>query len=355
MHKRIYLIVLTLMLVCVACTKELKIEPPANRQMVLNGEPYAGGRGFVNFAYTRFFLDDNNDQPVGDATLTLVANGVRYTPDSVSRCNYFFPYTINENDSLRIEVDLPDGRQVSAETWVPLLPDVEDVSVRFIKTVVFNVIDLHFKLNDHAALDEIYSITLRVRDSGERYNEWTNSIDSVDTIHSTYFCLPNNPEITSEDVTPYRALVGEPWMLYGQRIMFLDRRLAGRQNYDVELVIPIIKDTSERAPFKHEYFLEIHSLSVERFKYIIDVSSQGGGGSFFAEQGATYGNVDGALGIFAGAARVKYAFADDTIVPEQYRTTLPTDPQELYGVLKETPGMSHSVITGWNDGVRIRK
>ena len=309
-----------------SCTKELDIEPPANRQLVLNGEPLAGTRAFVNFAYTRFFLDNNNDQPVPGAEVTLVANGVRYSSDSLSKCNYFFPYTIQEDDSLAVEVSLPDGRTVNAETWVPFQPVVEDFTVQFRRTLIFNILDARFKLSDHANVNEIYSIAINVRDSGRKYNEWKGTYDTVDTVRTSYFCLPNNPEITSDSVTPYLPMVGHPYMLYGSRIMFLDRRIVGRPNYEVALMIPLFRDTTERAPFKHEYTVEVHSFSAERFRYILSVSSQGGATSFFAEQGSTYGNVDGALGVFAGGAGQKFKFAIDTIVPERYRTTtIPDD------------------------------
>lgn len=296
-----------------ACTKELDINPPANRQLVLNAEPQAGTRAFVNFAYTRFVLDQSNDQPVPGADVRLVVNGVEYQSDSMSHCNYFFPYTLQGGDSLSINV-LADGKSVHATTVVPLTPVVGDFHNLYFKDSIFNFAAVTFKLSDHAGVDEIYSIAVSERDSGMRYNEWTASYDTVDTIVSTYFCLPNNPDITGNDVCPYIPMMAEPLMLYGSRIMFFDRNIAGRQNYQVNMLIPILTDTNEVAPFKHEFIIKVKSITYERYRYNLAMARSGGMTSFFAEQGQMYGNVDGALGIFAGSSGVKYQFCVDSLI-----------------------------------------
>ena len=85
--------ILPLIVAFTACTKVLEIDEPTERQLVVNAEPMAGHQAFVNFSYTRFFLDDNNEQPVTGGTVTLIVNGTPYSADSVRHCNYFFPYT----------------------------------------------------------------------------------------------------------------------------------------------------------------------------------------------------------------------------------------------------------------------
>ena len=98
------------------------------------------------------------------------------------------------------------------------------------------------------------------------------------------------------------------------RLAFLDRNIDGQQ-YQVPLFILQTRDTTEVPPFKHEYMVEVESVTPARFRYILSASSQGGMTSFFAEQGEVYSNVEGALGIFAGSAKRKFVFSPDTLVP----------------------------------------
>lgn len=301
----IYSLLALLLLGAVGCTKAIDVEEPAERDLVLNAVPAAGRRAFVHFAHTRFFLDDNNDQPVADARLTLYVNGVAMQPDSVSRSKYFFPHTLQEDDALAIDI-LGAGRTIHAETYVPLYPAVSNISTIYLPTETFNFIATSFDLADHAGRPEYYNITITERDSGMRYNEWTQAYDTVDTIVSTMCFVPFSPEITASDVASYSPL--------GGRLMFLDRNIDG-QLYQVPLWIIHTVDTNEVAPFKHEYVIEIESVTPARFRYILSASSQGGLTSFFAEQGSVYGNVDGALGIFAGSAKRRYTFDLDSILP----------------------------------------
>lgn len=311
---RYRLILCLLAMTLFSCTKVLEIDEPTNRQLVLNAELKAGERAFVNFSYTRFFLDNNNDQPVPGANVKLTVNGTVYTSDSLSKCNYFFPYTLQPGDSLGVDVTVPDGRTVHAKTYVPLMPDVDNFKVNYLSTAIFNYISATLDLSDHADVGEIYSIVVRVRDSGARFDEWAGALDTVDTIHTTYFCLPENPDITSNDVCPYIPLIAEPYMLYGARVMFLDNNISGRQNYPITILIPQLVDTNEREPFKHEYIIDVKSLTPAQFRYQLSLASQGSMTGFFAEQGQAYCNVDGALGIFAGTSGVKYTFCQDSVV-----------------------------------------
>ncbi len=329
---RKYIVLMLLALAFVSCTKVLDIDDTAGRQLVVNAEPMAGRQAFVNMSYTRFFLDNNNDQPINGANLTLYVNGTPYTSDSIRHCNYYFGYTLQPGDSLVLDAVAPDGRQAHAATYVPLLPDITGFNVNYRRTPVFNYLSVNFNLSDHSNVDEIYSIAVQVRDSGARFNEWLADFDTVDTLHYTYFCLPGAPDITDNDVCPYIPMVEEPFMLYGSRIMFLDRRIAGRQDMPVTLLIPLLRDTNEVEPFKHEYVVTFKSVTPARYRYTISAASQGGSVSMFAEQGQAYGNVDGALGIFAGSAGYKYRFDKDSVMNAVGRGDGDVKTEPSYGV-----------------------
>ncbi len=311
------------------CEKVLDIDyDESTAQLVVNAVPQVGKRAFVYFAHSRFFLDPSNDQPLNDASVTLYVNGMPYTPDSVSNCKYFFPYTYVEGDSLRINASAGD-RHAYARTYVPLIPTFSNVRLydqAFGRTMRYYEAQLDFQ--DHAGIDEYYNLRVTVRDSGMRFNEWTQQYDTVDTVHSTYFMLRSNPEICGE------ASYSLPMLGYlYTRNFFNDSEIDG-QNYHTEVSILHLIDTNEVAPFKHEYTVTLESITFARLRYLIDVARQGGGStSFFTEQGAVRGNVEGALGVFAGSAKSEVTFWPDTLPPFPTNKIPPAELDDLHRIL----------------------
>ena len=310
-----YLLILAF-LFC-ACEKNVEIEDGGDREWVLNGVPSTGKQAFVYFANTRFFLDSSNNQPVDGATLTLTVNGQPYSPVSEVRCRYYFPHILQENDSLAIDIVAGD-RRVHAETYLPPVPDIRGFQPRKFASSSFNFYTVDFRLTDHANRKEYYNVTVSVRDSGMRYNAWGDSLEYVDTVRQTYFLVPYNPEITSNEVNPYIPLGG---YLYS-RIMFTDDLIDGQRD-PIALYIINTVDTNERAPFKHEYFVQVESVTPARWNYIISSSQQAGSFSLFAEQGSVWTNVEGAYGIFAGTSNVRFAFDPDTLSPATMPSAMP--------------------------------
>lgn len=306
--KRI-LYIIAAVLLFTACEKVLDVEP-GPRHLVLNGVPSEGRRAFVNFSYTHFFLDTVNAHPASSVDMTMMVNGVPYTPDSISGCNYFFPYILQADDQLQISVDA-DGHHLEAQTYVPRPPAISNMKVKYYESSSFNFYLATFNIDDHAGYDDYYCLTVNVRDSGARYNEWTAEIDTVDTVGTTYFILPAR-EITSSDVCPYVPLGG---YLYSQ-LMFLDHNIEGT-SYPVEMFIMKLVDTNEIAPFKHWYTVSAETVTPARWNYLLSVARSSSMTSFFAEQGQPYSNVtldnENGYGIFAGNARYKYMFDADTV------------------------------------------
>lgn len=295
------------LLALVACEKVMEIDEPTDRQLVLNAVPQAGRQAFVHLAYTRFFLDDNVDQPVGDVSMTLNVNGVPMTYNQSSHSKYFFPYTLQEDDTLTIDI-MADGHTIHAKTYVPKIPQVNQFQAVPFASSSFNFVITNFDLDDHADVDEYYYTIVQQRDSGARFNEWTGMLDTVDTIYHTYFMCPYNEDITNPEVCANTPFAG---YLY-TRLLFLDRRISGR-SYPVSLFIPQLVDTNEVEPFKHEYTVTVESVTPARFRYILSAGAQTSMFSFFSEQGQVYSNVDGALGIFAGGSKRQYTFSPDTM------------------------------------------
>lgn len=306
MKKTLYILPL-IVLLAASCEKTIPIDDNGDHSLVLNGLLSADERAFVYFAQTRFFLDSSYNQPVDGANITLYVNGTAYQPDSMSRSKYFFPYRLQEGDNLSIDISAPRN-QVHAETYVPYFPAVSNPQVGRFASPSFNFYLANLQLDDHAAIDEYYRVVVTKRDSGARYNDWTAEIDTVDTIRNTFFLVPYNPEITSSQVQAYAPLGG---YLYST-LMFTDKLMAG-QTSNLQLYIIQTVDTNEIAPFKHEYFIDIESITPARWNYIVSASQQNSMTSFFSEQGEAWSNVDGAFGIFAGLAKRHYAFDPDTL------------------------------------------
>lgn len=326
MKKIVYIAFIVLVgLFVTSCEKVLDVDDSgAEDILVLNGVPSAGNRAFVYFSHTHFFLDNSITHPVDGAALTLTANGIPYLPDSVSGCKYFFPYICQPGDSLSIAITSLDG-DLHSKTYVPLFPDITGFNVTEYASPSFNFYWARYNLHDHADNPEYYYLKVEVRDSGMRFNEWTRQFDTVDTVHSTYFLMPNNPELTSHDVSPNEALGG---YLYTS-LMSTDRRIDG-QDYAVNLYILLLKDTNEVNDslhvFKHWYDVTIESITPARMRYLISVSQNLNTVSFFAEPVQPFTNIDGGVGIFAGSAKWKFSFDPDTI--PRFGTAPPPVPLE---------------------------
>lgn len=305
--KHIFLFLAALPILLTSCEKVVDIDETES-QLVLNGVPTADKRAFVYFANTRFFLDGSNDHPVNGAQLTLTVNGVPYTPDSVAHSKYFFAPILQAGDSLSIDITTPRG-PVHAETYVPLMPDVDNFNIRTYKSPTFNFVQASFNLNDHAGVDEIYRVNVTVRDSGLHYNAWTDAYDTIDTVRNTYFIV-RDQAITADNVCPYLPLGG---YLYST-LMFLDRNIDG-QNHSTQINILQLTDTNEVHPYLHQYMVDVQSVTPARFNYIISSSQQNNMTSFFTEAGEVRGNVSGALGVFAGQASLRFTYDTVTTTP----------------------------------------
>jgi hypothetical protein len=169
------MILLAAVLLLASCEKTVDVEDEAAHELVLNGVPTPDRRAFVYFAQTRFFLDSSNNQQVVPDNMVLTVNGVPMTPDSVSRCRYFFPYTLQEDDTLMIDISAR-GHDVHARTYVPRYPDVNNVTATYFASPSFNFHIVNLRLDDRAGVDEYYNVMVTARDSGLRYNEWGDSL-----------------------------------------------------------------------------------------------------------------------------------------------------------------------------------
>ncbi|MBR1850604.1 MAG: DUF4249 domain-containing protein [Bacteroidales bacterium] len=294
---------------------ESKIESP----LVLNAMPSNGQQMFVNFTRTRFFLADTY-KPLSNATISLLVNNTPVAVDSVSGCNYFFGYTAAPGDSLRITAS-HNGQTATASTYVPYMPTLNNVSAR-LDSSLFHMVMIKFQLADIADLHEMYHINVVERDSGLRRNIMTGGFDTIDTTFNPYF-ICNDRLITDPSVAAFQPFGG----FFYQRILCSDSLIDGR-NYNVTLMVLKLVDTTEVKPFSHSYSLNFESVTPERFDYLCQVANASNSNTMFAEPSQVKGNINGALGVFAGTAKQLIPLnLDSTIAPST--PPMISDPQAV--------------------------
>ena len=302
--KRILFPIIAALILC-SCEKVLEVETDDEQLMVLNGVPSAGKQMFVNLTYSHFFLDTCVQHPIDGAQMTISINGTEMTPSQVVGCNYFFPYTLAEDDTVAITVNAA-GRTLAAKTFVPRLPMVSNVTSHIDTSLVFNFLDVDFDLADHADYSDLYHIVITCRDSGRRHNPYTDSIDHIDTVvRKMFYC--GDQSMTSSEVSAYLPLGG----YFFQRLLITDKLIDGQEKR-VRLMMPILIDTNEIAPFRHDYTLDIETVTPARFRYIVQSNRAANNMMLFSDAPQVQSNVNGGYGVFAGNARRTFPLTPDT-------------------------------------------
>lgn len=305
-----------LFLLLISCEKVIPVDPATSEaQLVLNAVPSAERQLTTYFAHTRYFLDNSTNQPVEGVTMTISVNGRDYHPDSIVRCNYYFPYTLREDDSLTVRVDV-NGHAVTASTYVPRMPQVENLRAVVDTTGrtgeafglgAFRLLAINFDLTDYPNHEDYYCITLEQRDSGSRYYNYFDRYDTVDTSFLTYF-ISLDRSLTSPDVSAIAGM-GDAFF---NRLLFSDKKIEGK-THNTGLMLLLLTDTTEIQPFVHQYTLHVESVTPERMHYLKNIATATSQMQIFSEPAGIYTNVTGALGIFAGNARRTYPLIPDTL------------------------------------------
>lgn len=334
-RKTIFLMLPLLLLLFSSCEEVIPVDPStAESQLVLNGVPSSGRQMSVFFAHSRYFLDQSNNHPVDGAVVTMDVNGHTYRPDSMVRCNYYFPYILQDDDTVSVRVDV-GGTLVSAKTYVPRMPRVSNL-VSMVDTSgtlgemyglgAFRLLFVSFDLNDYDNHEDYYCLTIDQHDSGSHYYNFFDRFDTIDTSRLTYFvCLDKN--LNSPDVTAIPGM-GDAFF---NRLLFSDKHIEGK-THRVSLMLLLLRDTTELEPFVHEYTLHVESVTPERMRYLTDISMATSMMQLFSEPAGIYSNVNGALGIFSGNGRKTYPLTPDTLAAKnaaRYIHSLPRLPSGL--------------------------
>lgn len=302
-----YILIIISLLLFASCEKVLDVEiDDSNRLMVLNAVPSSGKPLSVNFTYSHFFLDTVTLHPVQGARIAITVNGTRMSPSQISGCNYYFPYTLNDDDRLHIDISA-NGQNISADTYVPRSPQISNLEAHVDTSHALTLLNIDFDLADHANYSDYYHFIITSRDSGQRRDIWTDSIEMVDTIVNKMF-LCFDQLLASSDVVAVQPLAG----YFFNRLLTTDSLIDGR-NHHVRLQVIMLVDTNEIAPFTHQYTLEVETITLDRFRYLRDADNATSMPMLIADPMPVYTNVKGGYGIFAGNARKSFALSFDTI------------------------------------------
>lgn len=280
-----------------SCEKVLDIETDEEPLLVLNGIPTVDRQLFVNFSYSRFFLDTRVSHPVSNAAIAVSVNGMSHTPSDVNGSNYFFSYIPQEDDQIHIEVTA-DGQRLNADTYVPRLAQIKNL-VSMIDTsysLRFGVTS--FDLEDHADYRDYYHFVITSHDSGVRYNHYYDRYDTIDTITSQMF-------LCFDDLLTGPAAI-EPLMGYFYTNLLTHDTFFDGQTRHISLLTLITIDTAEVQPFLHDYTLNVETVTPDRYRYLTDLAANNNMMAAFTEPAPVYSNVRGGYGIFAGNARRTY-------------------------------------------------
>lgn len=291
----------------VSCEKVLDVEiDDSSRLMVLNGVPSSGKQLSVNFTYSHFFLDTCTQHPVANARMTMTVNGNQMAPSQIKGCNYYFPYMLKDDDRLHIEI-AANGETVSADTYVPKSPQVSNLEAHIDTSHALTLLNIDFDLADHANYKDYYHFVITSRDSGRRYERWSDSIENVDTlVNKMFLCFDQC--LASSEVVAVPPLAG----YFYNRLLTTDSLIDGSTHH-VRLQVIMLVDTNEIAPFTHRFTLEVETIARDRFRYLRDADNATSMPMLIADPMPVYSNVRGGYGIFAGNARQSFTLTYDTL------------------------------------------
>lgn len=284
-----------------SCEKVIEFDTSISQsELVLNAVPSAQQQLFVNFAHTHFFLDTVNGYPLQDANIVMSINGNTYHPSTQKGCNYFFDYTLQEDDSLFVTIDAGD-RTITSHTTVPRIPVITNPIAQTNDTGAFHLMIVNFNIDDHPNYKDYYCISIRQRDSGSHYIPYLDRYDTIDTTYNTLFLCNDkaliDPTLAAE--MSYRGFVP------ADRLLSSDEKFDGRL-HNTTLLLILLRDTNEVQPYIHQYTLDVETVSPDRFRYLKDIANATSMLQLLTEPPAVYSNVQGALGIFAANARCQF-------------------------------------------------
>ena len=296
MNRHTFILASLAVILFASCEKVIEFDDSVTSpQPVLNAVPSAGKQLFVNYTYSRFFLDTANAHPISDVDMVVTVNGTDYRPISENHCNYFFDYIPQEDDNLSIRVQSAAGT-ATATTFIPRSPRIS-TPYTFERDSVFRTLVVNFNIDDHPDYHNYYRFTISQRDSGARYIPYRDVYDTIDTSYNTiFFCFDH--AITDPTAAATQALGG---YLY-QQLLTTDKLIDG-QNHNTTLMLIMLRDTNEVGTYLHQYTLNVESVTPERYQYLQDIDNATSITQLITEPAPVYSNVDGALGIFAGNAR----------------------------------------------------
>ena len=169
-----------LILLFVSCEKVVEFDiDNTERYVVVNALPCTDSLLFVNVTYSRFFLDNQDFQPVTDATVSINYNGTTLISTRRDGANYGFPYQVTAGDTLTLSVTVPGYATITAGTRAVPRPSMTTPVAAIDTLMPISMGDITFTLTDNADRSDWYYVYVLERDSGSQWNLWEEKWDKV--------------------------------------------------------------------------------------------------------------------------------------------------------------------------------
>lgn len=273
---------------------------------------------------SRFFLKDSIAyQNVNNADVNLWVNGVfkeKLSFDSIG--TYKSTYKPNIIDQIKLTVDVPQMKQVSASTsftQAPLILSVDTQKVLISKEILLyssgdtQVVKEHYKVNyklkftDNGNLKNFYRLIVRMVNYKGVWNRYTNKVDTVIDEGQPQYSNLNFTDVVSGNTTdpltdtgtsPVAMLLSNANNMYH---VFSDDIFNGK-TYSLQFSTNITKnikdiDYGSLENIKHKVYISLQCISEDYFLYL-KTRSASYAANYFSEPVKVHNNINSGVGIF---------------------------------------------------------
>ncbi len=324
MNIKAFFIILAVGFISISCEKDVEFKGEiTNPLVVVNSFVTPDSTITAYISMSRFFLNDTADfRNVNKAEVNLWVNGTlkeKLTFDSVGI--YTSTYKPEMSDSLKLTVDVPQMKQVSATTNFTNAPIVLSVDTQ---KVIINKEVLWYSSGDTLVVKDHYKVNykLKFQDNGDQKNYyrlivrevsfkgvWNEDTHKVDTMAS--HTTPHYPDFDFTDVvsgnttdpladsgtSPVAILLSDANNRYH---VFSDDIFNGK-TYTLQFstnITKYIKDIhyGSLENIKHEIYISLQSISEDYYLYL-QTRSASYATNLFSEPVKVHNNINGGIGI----------------------------------------------------------
>lgn len=299
------LIVLALVFVATACTKQIEFTGEDSDPMpVLVSYTEADSTFNVRLTYSRFFLSNREFKPINDASFSFEVNGgtPHIAVERIGEGYYHIPLALRAGDTMTLRVTVPgEEEEVWAGCRVPSAPEVSDILVTseiYVETCSWEYDYTDSTVTQYATGSARFSLVLH--DAPAKGNYYAIRAYAIDSATGTRTPLT----VSVEDDVLYDMDLSEEFidlgsdvdLSYGRQALFTDDRING-QNHTIEGCMRLNSEYDSTFTVQ----LQVCSLSRDAYLYWATLKAQETNNDddffFISEPVQIHTNVEGGIGI----------------------------------------------------------